>query len=155
GPHPAAGDALCLASLLLLGWLMQQVAALPDPAAKRAWHLYHTGEALLWALCMLALLLTRFPGKRLLVNAPLAAVGKLSYSLYLVHVPILFYLIYPVRSRLVDAAYADSNLLLALPAAALLAALALSFLCYRLIELPFLQLKHRVAVGAGPGSHRQ
>jgi peptidoglycan/LPS O-acetylase OafA/YrhL len=155
GMHPALGLALCLASLLALGLLLQQVAALPDPAAKRAGHLYHTGEALLWALCMLALLLSRFPGKGMLVNGPLAAVGKLSYSLYLVHVPILFYLIYPVRSRLGDAAYADSPWLLALPAAALLAALALSFLCYRLIELPFLQLKHRVAVGAGPASQRR
>ncbi|MEQ8801924.1 MAG: hypothetical protein RLP45_07790, partial [Haliea sp.] len=85
------------------------------------------------------------PGARLLVNPALAITGKLSYSLYLVHVPVLFYFIYPVREHLGPGQFQSSLWLYGTGAAALLASLLLSWASYSLIERPFLRMKRRLA----------
>lgn len=136
-----SGLLLTLASLLLLERVLSRVATMGDKHAELLWHLHHTWEAALWAVIMLCLLLCRLPRARLLVNQALAVAGKLSYSLYLVHVPVLFYLVYPVREQMGAEQFHNSWWLFGISAAALL----LSWVSYSLIERPFLCMKRRLA----------
>jgi len=137
---------LALIALALLGFVLQSVALMGDRVAEQTWHIHHSLEAALWAVLMLCLLLGNPFGRVALINRPLAITGKLSYSIYLNHVAILFYGIYPVRESLGQQAYIESVWLYLIPAAGLAASLALAYLTYRLLELPFLNLKHRLPV---------
>ena len=131
-----------VAAWLCLGWVLQLSLEF-GKSAEWSWHLHHTYEALCWAAIVMTLLLGAPLARGVLVNKPLAILGRLSYSLYLVHVPILFYLIYPER-EMVGEGYAGSMTSYLLPLAALILSIGLSFITYRLIELPFLNLKHRI-----------
>ncbi|MBA6414291.1 acyltransferase [Parahaliea sp. F7430] len=136
----------CAISLIALGLVLQKVASIGDQQSEATWHIHHFYESFLWSVILLSLVLYNFPGKRLIANLPLAILGKLSYSFYLTHVPILFYLIYPIKTRMGEAAYLDSLWLYAMPLIAMLLALGLSIFTYRAIELPFLNLKHKIAL---------
>lgn len=132
--------------LYALGMTLQRVALLGGREAEQYWHLHHSLEALLWALLIVSLLLCTFPGRAVLVNRHLAVIGKLSYSLYLLHLPVLFYLIYPIREHHGDESYAASFWLYLLPAVALGISLVLSRISYQLVERPFLRLKRKVSL---------
>ncbi len=132
-----------LLSLGLLALLLQAVVALGDSAAEQRWHLHHTLEGALWAALLLLLLGGAFPGRALLVNRPLAWIGKLSYSIYLNHVPILFYLIFPAKDGVAN--YAGSPAAWAWPLLGAALSLTLAAVTWRLVELPFLNLKGRLA----------
>jgi peptidoglycan/LPS O-acetylase OafA/YrhL len=84
--------------------------------------------------------------KGLFINPLFSHFGTISYSLYLVHVPIQFYLIYPLKLE----ATGDGGTALWITWATIVASFALSWLvavlCYRLIERPFLQLKSHLPV---------
>lgn len=136
---------VAIAALVTLGLVLKTTAWIGDSTAEQQWHIHHTLEALLWAILLLLVLLVRLPGKPLLVNQPMAITGKLSYSIYLNHVPILFFLIYPLRESMGPGAYTTSMWLYAIPAAGLALSLGLGFLSYRLIERPFLSIKHRLS----------
>lgn len=135
---------LGLVALVLLGTVLQSAAVMGDRVAEQTWHIHHSLEAALWALLMLSLLLGNPLGKAMLINRPLAITGKLSYSIYLNHVPILFYGIYPVRESLGQQAYVESAWFYLIPVAGLAASLVLAYITYKLIELPFLNLKHKL-----------
>ncbi len=137
------GTLLLLATLALLERVLAHVALMGDQQAELHWHVHHTWEAALWAVFILCLLLCRIPAAGLLVNRGLALTGKLSYSLYLVHVPVLFYLLYPLRERAGTEDFQSAWWLYA-AAAALLLSLLLSWISYSAIEKPFLQLKRRI-----------
>ena len=139
------GLLLILACLLLLERVLARVATMGDLQAELQWHLHHTWEAALWAVMMLCLLLCRLPGARLLVNSGLAISGKLSYSLYLIHVPVLFYLVYPLREQVGVDQLHNSWWLYSISVVALLLSLLLSWASYNLIEKPFLRMKRRLA----------
>jgi len=138
--------ALLLLALALLERILLAVTQMAKGAAEVSWHLHHSYEAALWAVVILCLLLGQLPAKRLLVNNALAVVGKLSYSLYLLHVPVLFYLIYPLRESMGPEAYQASVWLYLVPAAALALALALSLASYHWVEKPFLRRKRALPV---------
>lgn len=140
------GGGMLLASLLALGLLLQELAVMGDKQAEINWHVHHFWEALVWAVLVMCLLLLQPLGKVLLVNKPMAVLGKLSYSIYLNHVPILFILIYGSRETMGAEAYFDSVWMYLVPALGLLVSVAAAFVTYRLIELPFLNLKRRVPV---------
>lgn len=139
-----AGLVVLLAAWLVLGWLLQRVIVIGESRAEWAWHLHHAWEALCWGTVILVLLRAPVPGRVLLVNRPFAVLGKLSYSIYLNHVPLLFYLIYTIRAQLGQASYLDSAWAYLVPLVALAASLLLALVTYRLVELPFLKLKHRL-----------
>ena len=141
-----AGSLALLVTWLLLGLVLKEYVAMGKGRAEWAWHIHHTYEAVLWAALILLLLLANPLGKGLLVNRPMAIMGKLSYSLYLNHVPILFFIIYTVKDRMGAQAYTESMWLYLVPGLSLLCCVGAAFLSYRLIELPFLNLKHRVPV---------
>jgi peptidoglycan/LPS O-acetylase OafA/YrhL len=144
-----AGDLLLIAALgsvvELLGW-----AAREDYAAREAaWPLWHVAEGIAWSLVLLSLLL--FPGfvKRVLVNRAWAFLGLISYSLYLVHLPVIEYgrrlfsrlwifPIYPgVRLGWTWKATLAASLIVTV-------ALAIATLTHLVIERPMLRLKSRV-----------
>ena len=132
--------------LVTLGLVLREVAHMGDRTAEATWHIHHAYEALLWAALLLVLLMGNPPGRALLVNRAMATLGKLSYSVYLNHVPILFFMIYPVQQSLGKAGYADSAWLYILPVVAFALSTLLGYVTYRLVELPFLGMKHRLSV---------
>lgn len=137
---------LSVGAVLALGWVLFEMIMMGERRAEWAWHLHHSYEAILWGLLTLMLLLSRPFGKSLLVNRPFAVLGKLSYSLYLNHVPILFFLIYPFKASMGAEAYTQTSYFYLLPVLAFSLSLGLAYISYRLIELPFLNLKHKIPV---------
>lgn len=132
--------------IFVLGVVLQKSAIMGDAEAEKFWHIRHAYEALLWAALMLTLILGKPIGSILLTNRAMAITGKISYSLYLIHVPILFYIIYPAKTSLGAQAYASSPYLYGYALLSLLASLVLAACTYKLIEVPFLNLKHKLPV---------
>jgi peptidoglycan/LPS O-acetylase OafA/YrhL len=105
-------------------------------------HGWHVLEGVLWASVLLLFIVAPLRLKPLLANPLLERFGLLSYSLYLLHGPIL---ISGLR-RLRDAGWIEAGWTLrgAVAAAALLlVSVAASALSYRFIERPFLVRKER------------
>lgn len=132
-----------IAALAGIGFILRQTLRLGEWQSESGWHIHHTYEALLWSLVLLAFTLTRPVFGGVVSNAPMSVVGKLSYSLYLWHVPILFYIIYPMKTEM-GPAYLSSYWAYLLTILALVLSLASSLLTYRYIELPGLELKRRL-----------
>jgi peptidoglycan/LPS O-acetylase OafA/YrhL len=61
--------------------------------------MFHNLEALAWAAVMLSVLALRSRWRLLLINPLFAHFGRISYSLYLVHLPILFKRLLPMMMR--------------------------------------------------------
>jgi peptidoglycan/LPS O-acetylase OafA/YrhL len=129
--------------LAAMTYLLQRGAALGDWNAERLWHLRHTWEAGVWALLAALLLSYRPLGSALLLNRHMATLGKLSYSVYLNHVPILFFLIRALKGSLGQAQYSTSWQALALPALALVLSVLCAWVTYQMIERPFLRWKRK------------
>lgn len=125
--------------LVLLQWygLQGQVAVF------KAFAFYHDFEAFLWSAVLLCSLQLGGWVKTLFINPLMSHFGRISYSLYLVHVPIQFYLLYPLKT---DAPQFD--VWTTILGGFLLPWLA-AVLCYRLIELPCLKLKAHLPVLSG------
>lgn len=141
-PRAAASlrPALALAALIALALLLRAVAAVGESWAEKHWPAYHLPEALAWSALLAALAGGAPAAWRLpLVNPAFAVLGKLSYSIYLNHVPLLFYIVYPATGP----GRGAGELLLRVVAAAL-ASLALAAVTYAAVERPFLHLKERL-----------
>jgi len=125
--------------LVLLQWYGLQGQA----AVFKSFAFYHDFEALLWSAILLCSLQLSGWVKTLFINPLMSHFGSISYSLYLVHVPIQFYLLYPLKS---DASQYDvwTTIL-----GGFLLSWLVAVLCYRLIELPCLKLKAHLPVISG------
>jgi peptidoglycan/LPS O-acetylase OafA/YrhL len=111
------------------------------------------GNAYGWAgvtCAMLALGLAMWP-TRWLVNSATAYLGKVSYSLYLLH-PTVVFLLTPVYRRIYDGTDHLSLAFLASLALTMAIVLPLSSLTYRFIEKPGIQLGRRIAARSGVGA---
>lgn len=108
---------------------------------------YHAVEALLWAGVMLALLNTRGWLSKAVANPLFDHFGRISYSLYLVHLPIQIFVLAPIvmggGQGHVDFHSLETIWRLGVSA---LAAWALACVCYWFIEKPFLRLKSSLLV---------
>jgi len=138
-------DALLLAILAVLSALLQWVAWIgPVAAQNRPNHVWHVAEGALWAGVLLVLLLFPLRGKALLVNPLMRSAGLVSYSLFLIHVPVVTIVLHqlqearPGQYRTWDA----SSLLVC--GGLFAVCIALSALSYRFVERPFLRLKARL-----------
>ena len=67
--------------------------------AEVHWHEWHVAEAGLWTLIKLLVLLTPIKLGFLFDSRLLSLLGVLSYSLYLVHMPIVVYVLGALRSE--------------------------------------------------------
>jgi peptidoglycan/LPS O-acetylase OafA/YrhL len=146
---PGAADLAVLACLVALALLVRPVIH----GSYFAWNLpprcaWHVPEGVCWAIVLLVVLEGRLLVRPLLVNRPLARLGILSYSIYLLHMPVLWYSLGAARRAFgLPAAWSVGNAVWLL--AALAATVALSEATYRLIETPFLRRKATVGVPAG------
>ncbi len=136
-------DLLLLASLFALGLLLQKVTErgfIQSAITMPAWHLV---ESLLWTAVVLLVVLAPLRMRSVISNRAMGILGLLSYSLYLVHEPILFFGLGPLVARGVPL---DVDLILRILAilAAVALCLGLSAITYRLIERPFLVRKAQV-----------
>ena len=138
------GDAALVLALALLAallrwklfwnaWTVQYESALLAP------------DGVLWALVVLGVLLLPLRLKPLLSNAALQRIGVLSYSLYLVHLPVLDLTLQQARRFFPAVSISWSAFSAAWVAFAALLCLGISSLTYRYIERPFLARKARVA----------
>lgn len=145
----SAPRVITLITLLLLGallWLLQWYGLMGQRAAMQAMPLYHDLEAILWAGLLLCCLAPPGRLRAVFINPIFNHFGTISYSLYLVHVPIQFYLIYPAKVAAGGVAtWSDPRIWSAVVGSFLLSWL-LAVVCYRLIEQPFLKLKAHLPV---------
>lgn len=142
--RPLVAGALVLACLLALGRLWFWFSLTGERNALQALPMYHNIEALLWGGVMLGLLAFDWRSKVVLVNPLLDHFGRISYSLYLIHVPVQFYCLYPLRAAGLEFETHTSAYLLRI-GFSLLASWGLAWLSYRLVETPFLRLKSHLA----------
>jgi len=143
---PKVAALLGLTLLFTQLWLLQWYGLMGQKPALQAMPLYHDLEALLWGGLLLCCLGPARRGWRVFINPLFSHFGTISYSLYLVHVPIQFYLIYPAKvAASGGATWSDPRTWFAVLGSFLLSWL-LAIACYHLIEQPFLKLKSRLPV---------
>jgi len=134
-------SAVFVLSFWLLAVVLQQGAAIPDHIQEVTWHYHHVYESLLWGLIMYVLLMGgQFLLRVLLVNRYFIYLGRISYSVYLLHLPIIYYLIALMKSKLGADAYVENYALIALLLASV-ATIIVSSASYLYIEKPFLKAK--------------
>jgi peptidoglycan/LPS O-acetylase OafA/YrhL len=136
-------DLLLFASLFALGLLLQIVTERGFIHAAITMPPWHLVESLLWTTVVLLVVLAPLRIQSVISNRAMGILGLLSYSLYLVHEPILFLGLGPLVGRGVPL---DDDLILRIVAflAAIALCLGLSAVTYRLIERPFLVRKAKV-----------
>lgn len=139
-----AGDLLLVGLLFAQGELLARIAKIGFFDAELQWHEWHVIESALWTAAVLLIVLVPLRSKRLFSNRILGWLGILSYSIYLIHVPVLYRVLIPFTNRLRDGpqGFTPEALLATLIAALLV--IGLSLLSYRFIEQPFLKRKVRI-----------
>jgi peptidoglycan/LPS O-acetylase OafA/YrhL len=139
GPADLALIAALCGLGIILRWSLTS-GVLRDSPPFAAWHL---PEGLIWMTVLLMLLIAPLRLKPLLNNRVLSGLGVLSYSIYMVHVPLIataFIILRGTQPVLVGWSVRTGALAVALSALCL----AVSWASYRLIERPFLTRKARV-----------
>jgi len=137
-------DACLLVAALLLGLLLSWVSKIGWVEADFAHPWWHVPEGLLWSAIIWLILTARLRLRRLLSNRILTAVGVLSYSIYMLHYPIMDLSLQALRARGDDLFLGWGAATGALFPAIAAATLSLSLLTYRLVERPFLVRKSRL-----------
>lgn len=141
-------DALLVAVLFVLGLLLRWSANrgfLGLESTRR--FLWHVPEGALWTLVVLIVMYFPLRVRGLLCNRLTAWIGVLSYSLYLLHMPVMFYTLRAYR-RVTGSTETDWTPATSVWfAAALLLAVGLSMVTYRYIERPFLVRKASLVGG--------
>jgi peptidoglycan/LPS O-acetylase OafA/YrhL len=136
-------DLLLFCVLWVLGRLLQRVGVLGFARTERYWPSWHLAESALWCLVLVLVVLAPLRARFLISNRVLATLGLLSYSLYMVHVPIVLHVIGFLAAH--DVAFQGDWLSEATTLVGIFAiCLALSALTYRFIERPFLVRKARI-----------
>ena len=138
-------DALLLLALGGLSLLLQWVSWVGFWGAEnRPNHIWHVAEGILWATVLLLLLAAPLRSKRLIVNPVLGWIGLVSYSLFLIHVPVVTTTLHVLQARYPGHFTAWNAEALAVCGAILAACLLLSTLTYWAVERPFLRRKARL-----------
>lgn len=137
-------DLVLLAVILCQGLLLREVAFLGFFDAEYSWSEWHILESFLWALLTLMLLVAPLRLGFLLSNRLLGTVGLLSYSMYLVHFPIIFYVLYRLGARNPEAYGGWTLTSFGAVMLCIGLSLALSALTYLAIERPVLKRKARI-----------
>jgi len=138
-------DLLLLSVILAQGTLLRWVVYTGLPSSEGPWlFAWHLLEGLLWTAVVLLLLVAPLRAKPLLFNRGLTWVGVVSYSLYVIHLPLLTAWLKLTHDILPSALGGGWTVLGAVWASiALVLCLGLSAITYRTIELPFLKRKVR------------
>lgn len=136
-------DLILLAVLTALAYLLRWVVWMGQLAEHPSYQVWHVLEAALWAAVLLLLLLAPLRLKPLFSNRLLNRLGVLSYSIYVLHLPVIVFSLRLLRRWWPS--------LSGWSARSAIAALLISVICvalaeltYRGIERPFLARKERV-----------
>jgi peptidoglycan/LPS O-acetylase OafA/YrhL len=111
---------------------------------------FHVVEGIVWSVVVLLVLVAPLRLKGLLHNRAFEHVGVLSYSIYMVHVPVFATFLWLQHNGYCSRVWSPGTA--AIAAAMLAAVYLLSRLTYRFIEQPFLRRKRHVPLNAGAGS---
>jgi peptidoglycan/LPS O-acetylase OafA/YrhL len=134
-------DLIFFLILATLAFVLRKVAIMGGMIyADVNWPQHYTYEALLWSLVLLSVIVLPLRIKPLISNRVLAYIGEISYSFYLIHLPVMFYInmkFLPVQSGFTPIYFGKLLLILVVT-------LILSSLSYRFIEKPFLRIKDRL-----------
>jgi len=126
--------------LIAMGFVLRDAASVGWPQNEGDLHvLWHAEAGVGWAAIVMLLLVAPLRTRPLWVNRVMIRIGVLSYSLYLVHLPILHRVMIPIYGFEPDHGWTATSA--ALVAGLLAGCLALSAVTYRLIEQPFLREK--------------
>jgi peptidoglycan/LPS O-acetylase OafA/YrhL len=148
------GDVLLLLVLLALGLLLRWATfhgfMVLEPTPSFVWHV---PEGVLWTLVLLIVLVVPLRSKALLSNRVFARLGVLSYSIYILHMPVFHYTIWPWRIAFPRAGslWTANTATWCVLATGLCVGLAI--VTYRWVERPFLVRKARLGEGASPAAH--
>jgi len=135
-------DVAFLATWTAMALLLRWVAGYGYWKAEgQALHVWHILEGLLWAAIVVQLLLSPLRLKTLFVNPALSRLGTLSYSIYILHVPLIVLTLQFLRGHFPSALAGWNGATLLAVAGMSAACLVLSELTYRVIERPFLVRK--------------
>ena len=137
------GDLTLFLLLWSLGELLRRVVLITYWQAEVRWPAWHIAEGLLWSAVMLLLLLVPLWTRVLFCNRMWEAVGRISYSIYLIHAALIA-LAGPLLRQMWPGFAAGWSWTLGAAALMAVVCLGLSALSYRLIERPFLQRKGRL-----------
>jgi peptidoglycan/LPS O-acetylase OafA/YrhL len=143
-------DLFLLALITTLGYLLRWAVWIGAARVKGPpFHAWHVPVAVLWAALLVVLLIAPLRLKALFSNRVLNRLGVLSYSIYIVHVPVQTYALYFCRHRWTS--FLGWNAYTALTASVIgVLCVALAELTYRAIERPFLIRKEQLrTVGGG------
>ncbi|HME70616.1 MAG TPA: acyltransferase [Myxococcota bacterium] len=141
----AGGSDLALVAVVLgLGLLLRAVVHDGYTYWEERCNPWHVAEATLWCSMMALLRFAPLRLRPLLVNAPLGTLGRISYSLYLIHLPVIWALL----SRDISAHILGRGLTgqLTLAVMLVIASLGVAVVTYRVVEHPVLHWKRRVTV---------
>lgn len=143
-----AADALLFAVLLALGELLSRVYVMSYFKAELEWHQWHLLESLLWAAVVLLVVTLPLRTKVLFSNRLLGSVGLISYSVYMIHYPVLYKVLLPVSGVMIRMPVGWTQDVLLASALACAIVLVLSVVTYRVIELPVLRRKAKLGAHA-------
>lgn len=135
---------LAVLLLLLLGFVLSVGIQTSDWVNESEWHIHHTYEAVIWGAILLLTLLAAPAFSVLVINPAFALLGKLSYSIYLNHVPILFFVIDSSKKAMGSDSYEATMQVFYNPLIGFAMSVALASVTYYCIETPFLKLKRRL-----------
>jgi peptidoglycan/LPS O-acetylase OafA/YrhL len=133
-------DLLLIGVLVLLAYLLRWVTWIGAIDEKNPpYHAWHLAEGALWTLVVLLVVLAPLRLKGLLDNRVFRHLGTVSYSIYIVHIPVIVYTLALVGR---GGGPAGWNARVAAVAAAITAiSVLLAETTYRLVEQPFLRRK--------------
>jgi peptidoglycan/LPS O-acetylase OafA/YrhL len=147
-----AADLVLFSVLALLGVLLRKVVYVGYAQAELTWQWWHVLEGALWTTILLLVLAAPLRTKWILTNAGWRSIGLLSYSIYVIHYPLIVWTL-ATLDHVDPQSVIGWNVMSArvLPVVAA-GCLALSALTYRFIERPFLRRKARLVSVAGSGA---
>ena len=141
---PLNWTAVCLGTVLSARTAADLLRGVPYLLFLNALHGWFTPLEPYSTVWWLLLLVAPCRVKPLLCNRVLVVLGVLSYSIYLIHFPVLIGAVNAVHAKRPVALQGWTPLTVVVMAGAALATVALSAITYRVIERPFLVKKARI-----------
>ncbi len=139
-------DLLLLLMIGLLSLLLNFIVQEGIFPSELKWPAWHIAEGILWALIMFIILYSPLRLKKLIVNRPMIFLGKVSYSFYLMHFPLIYFLVSWLQSsypEILKTSHWNATSI-AVCLGIFLLCVAVSSVTYQCIERPFLQRKRNL-----------
>ncbi len=138
-------DLLMLGPIIALDQILSyNVSGIGYFSAEINNHYYHVLEGIIWSVFLLCILLAPLRLKRLLCNRFFSGMGIISYSIYLIHYPILFFGFDAFKARYAQLLDTSETIRLFFTLLLIAVIIISSMFSYTVIEKPFLRRKERL-----------